>query len=508
MDSMSIKPDREDINGIFDKLLNGDISIPTFQRDYIWNNSQIKSFFDSILKGYPVGSLILWSPTEDKFNTIGEIGGIKVKSKGSNPTYVLDGRQRLTTLMSVLLPEGCNFDKFYLDLDGFSVEYCPHPPKSISYVRLGDLYNTYSIVDYIETLRRDALPEKSVLKFSENAKKANRILLTYYLGYSYVKGGAIKEAVEIFSRLNSEGSPISEDYMLQALAYNHERDFLLANRITDLKDSLGAYNFSGLKRDVIFNCLYNYVGIPFIDGNVRDLLTHIEELPDIFNRLARDLTKAVRFLYEECGVIDYRLLPYSYQIIMLCMYFSMTEVMEEDSLCKLKKWFLYTTYVSYFTSHSLSEIREDIIRFKAFANHQADSPINFRETVDLSLPAKINLGSVRSCAFVISSLLRTSHPDNGDSKLIVRKIYPDRQKTFENCIICSSEMEFSKVMEFLKGGSIYNCEFLKYGISEELAAMYSANDKEGFLEGRKRLILSQEEESVKRNSFRLTYESL
>lgn len=489
MESMSIKPDRDDINGILDKLLRGDISIPTFQRDYIWNNGQIKNFFDSILKGYPVGSLILWSPTDDKFNVIKEIGGINVKSKQSYPTYVLDGRQRLTTLISVLHPDGCNFDKFFLDLDTYFVEYCQHPPKIISYVRLGDLYNTYSIVDYIDTLRRDNLSEKIVLKYSENAKKANRTLLTYYLGYIDVKGGSIKEAVEIFSRLNSQGTPISEDYMLQALAFNHKQNFLLANRITDLKDSLGRYNFSGLKRDVIFNCLYNYIDIPFIDGDVKDLISHIDELPEIFNRLTHDLTNAVRFLYEECGVIDYKLLPYSYQIIMLCMFFSISDEVDDHVLLKLKKWFLYTTSVSYFTSHSLSEIRNDIIRFKAFANKEEEMPISLTEKIDLSIPPKINLGSVQSCAFIILSLLRTVPRNNNiGSKLIIRKIYPEMQKTFENCIICSSEIEFSKVMECLKGTAVYNEDLMKYGITPELVKLYSLNSKKLFLEEREKVI--------------------
>ena len=496
---MSIKPDRDDINGIFDKIISGEISIPTFQRDFVWSNTQIKDFFDSILKGYPIGSLILWSPTAEKFRTLSEIGRVNIEASTSSPViYVLDGRQRLTTLISVLHPSGCNFDKFYLNLDTYTVEYWQHQPKTIEYTRLGDLYNTYTIVDYIESLRRGNLSNELVQKYSENAKRANRTLLTYYLGYIYVKGGSIKEAVEIFSRLNSQGSPISEDYMLQALAYDHDSDFLLASRITDIKDKLVEYNFAGLKRDTIFNCLYNYIDIPFIDGEIKDLINHINRLPEIVDRLGEDMTKAVRFLYKECGVIDYRLLPYSYQIIMLCMYFSTASSPTPHDLRLLKEWFLYTTYAAYFTSHSLSEIRADILRFKRFAKRECDTPIDFStDGISLELPSRINMGSVRSCAYVITSLLQAPKRHEGASTLIIRKIYPGAQKTFENCIICSSIAEYNMVMDCLNGRVEWTEDMLAYGISRELVDLYLFNRMTDFLGQRKALIISNEEKSVK-----------
>ena len=42
----------------------GIIAIPEIQRDVVWNASQIKSLLDSISRGYPCGSIILWEPRE------------------------------------------------------------------------------------------------------------------------------------------------------------------------------------------------------------------------------------------------------------------------------------------------------------------------------------------------------------------------------------------------------------------------------------------------------------
>ena len=48
-----------------DKLLNriseGDIKIPAFQRGFIWNQEQVFDLIDSIYNDYPIGSILLWN---------------------------------------------------------------------------------------------------------------------------------------------------------------------------------------------------------------------------------------------------------------------------------------------------------------------------------------------------------------------------------------------------------------------------------------------------------------
>ena len=75
---MNIKADRDYMTTILDRIKNGKILIPKFQRDFVWNIGQMLDLFDSILKGFPIGSLILWTPEQDKFMTIDDIEGVKV----------------------------------------------------------------------------------------------------------------------------------------------------------------------------------------------------------------------------------------------------------------------------------------------------------------------------------------------------------------------------------------------------------------------------------------------
>ena len=78
METVSIKPDAEDFSSLLERLSEGEILIPTFQREFVWENSMIRDLFDSILRGYPVGSLIFWKPAEEKFNVVDNIRGVKV----------------------------------------------------------------------------------------------------------------------------------------------------------------------------------------------------------------------------------------------------------------------------------------------------------------------------------------------------------------------------------------------------------------------------------------------
>lgn len=97
----------------FDELLKGVdksiIQIPPFQREFVWNASQICFLLDSIYRGYPIGSFIFWK-TIRRLPHHREIGGIKLNDipQGSQIDYVLDGQQRITSLYAAI--RGANID--------------------------------------------------------------------------------------------------------------------------------------------------------------------------------------------------------------------------------------------------------------------------------------------------------------------------------------------------------------------------------------------------------------
>src|SRR5690606_28369225 len=83
---------------IIDDLRRGEIALPDIQRPFVWKAAKVRDLFDSVYKGFPVGTLLFWS-------TGAEVGArrIGVDDKESTPRYmIVDGQQRLTSLYAVL----------------------------------------------------------------------------------------------------------------------------------------------------------------------------------------------------------------------------------------------------------------------------------------------------------------------------------------------------------------------------------------------------------------------
>jgi uncharacterized protein with ParB-like and HNH nuclease domain len=70
-----------DVDGIVKRLKRGDIFIPSFQRDYVWNQTEASRFVESLLLGLPVPGVFL------------------AKEGDSNKLSVIDGQQRLKSLL-------------------------------------------------------------------------------------------------------------------------------------------------------------------------------------------------------------------------------------------------------------------------------------------------------------------------------------------------------------------------------------------------------------------------
>jgi len=91
--------------------LNSEYFLPAIQREFVWRQKQIVQLFDSILRGYPISSFLFWKLKPEnrdkweayKFISEARDGGthnVLANTNGvHNLTLVLDGQQRLTSLL-------------------------------------------------------------------------------------------------------------------------------------------------------------------------------------------------------------------------------------------------------------------------------------------------------------------------------------------------------------------------------------------------------------------------
>ncbi len=58
------------ISYLLNEIKDGQIVLPDLQRDFVWDNNQIRMLFDSIMRGYPFGSILLWETRYLEFDIV------------------------------------------------------------------------------------------------------------------------------------------------------------------------------------------------------------------------------------------------------------------------------------------------------------------------------------------------------------------------------------------------------------------------------------------------------
>jgi uncharacterized protein with ParB-like and HNH nuclease domain len=89
------------ISELLDGIRKRDLVLPEFQREYVWSREQAKQLFVSLIKDYPVGSLLFW-----KTDSPPELKNLdEPPDKLGTMQVILDGQQRLTTLYLLMTGE-------------------------------------------------------------------------------------------------------------------------------------------------------------------------------------------------------------------------------------------------------------------------------------------------------------------------------------------------------------------------------------------------------------------
>lgn len=110
------------LNGILAQLESSKIVLPAMQRPFVWDQERIVRLVDSLLRGFPIGTTLLWkTKSMQRFRRfqkdIESNAGItnSFESDASTERYlVLDGQQRLTSLFASFAGT-CDGKKLYLN---------------------------------------------------------------------------------------------------------------------------------------------------------------------------------------------------------------------------------------------------------------------------------------------------------------------------------------------------------------------------------------------------------
>ena len=225
---------------------NGRIGLPDLQRPFVWKDNKVRELFDSMLKGYPIGYIMLWeSPAdyESKKSTIGN----NDKTYDEPKELVIDGQQRLTALVAAMFAVKVK-DKNFVERE-IKISYnpltCEFAVWSQAYEKDPDWISRISDIflakedNSISSLRRRYIKEANESRLkkevppltdTEEDKIEDNInallnLLDYSLPTLEISYNADEEDVaDIFVRVNSGGQKLTENNFIQTLISVYENE--------------------------------------------------------------------------------------------------------------------------------------------------------------------------------------------------------------------------------------------------------------------------------------------
>jgi hypothetical protein len=108
----------------------GQIRLPEMQRKFVWKATKVRDLLDSLYRGYPSGTILMWEPDETVALTS---FSIDTDDKSAfKPMLLLDGQQRLTSLSSVLRGEPVTVRRRRKPIDIlFNLEHPDNPLTAI-----------------------------------------------------------------------------------------------------------------------------------------------------------------------------------------------------------------------------------------------------------------------------------------------------------------------------------------------------------------------------------------
>lgn len=334
------RADRMTVEELLKLGTDGRLRVPSFQRALKWNAEDKWKLLDSMERGYPIGTLLLWKRAASTEDTGSPLPRGPVLPSQGDVYLIVDGQQRITTLWGALAlaPDGAQPTIVF---DMLSDKFVVRALKKIERGTVGSVgeggappalpmhiaLDAVTLSEWVPS----ALPREVKLRYYEIGKRLREYLIPIYV----VEGDDTEILRNIFDRTNSTGRSLSRDDVFDALVGS--RIGLNGGRGLGLvHDQLRDLGFGSIDRLTILKTFEAIRGdkIGKLDPRGQDLRAAEEDLLGT----ASALRKTVAFL-QSIGVPHAATLPYELPLVVLARLFHLYESPDEKSLVLLKRWF-------------------------------------------------------------------------------------------------------------------------------------------------------------------------
>jgi len=404
------------IRRAIERLLDGTIRIPGFQRRYVWEPERAALLMDSIYKGYPVGSLLLWR-TGHRLTRENRLGVFELPPPDRDypVDYVLDGQQRLTSIFSTfqraLEPQEADADAWlpiYYDFaaqqdaqDSTFVALKPDQVDEEQHFPLG------VFLDAVAFSR--ATRELSEARNAEIVQVQQRFLEALIPVETFETEDRASVAI-VFERVNRMGIELDVFQLLTAWTWSDEFD--LQQKFQELAGEFADFGFQdvGEDSDLMLRCTAAVLRQDPSPTALVDI--NGSEVRASFDLVADAIRRAIDFVRTNFHVRHVKLLPYSSLLIPLSAFFSVRpgEPLNELEHTSLRQWFWRSCFTHRYSGNPQRNIRRDIREALKLRREEASSLSEIPSGADPSffLQHTFNIRTVASKSFVL--LLAQMHP--------------------------------------------------------------------------------------------------
>ena len=362
------KPDSKKYTDLIYEIQKGQIKIPKFQRDFVWSIDKTAKLLDSILKGYPIGTFILWE-TNERLNDIKNIGNLELPPvpDGTKVQYVLDGQQRITSLYAAFLgatiqKEGekktTDYGGIYIDLEGDINDndqqiIIADQPKG-EFITLNEILNL----------------EANLPRIIEQYKEHNTTILSYartFSSYDFstvvLRKEDIDSAIEVFTRINTGGQTLTLFEIMSAKTYDEDQGFDMQSKFQKLLKELESTKYDTISPSIILNVLSLILSRNKECKRKVVLQLEKQSIIDIWDDVISALKESIDYFRSVYRIPVSTLLPYDALLVPFTYFFYHNKEKPQGKQIKWLEEFFWRISLSYrYSSSTESKLAQDIKR--------------------------------------------------------------------------------------------------------------------------------------------------
>ena len=411
-----VRPEVVFLGNLVERVAAGKIRVPRFQRAFVWKQPDLSALLDSVLRGFPIGSILVWETDKDMESTP-RIGPVEISPRPDGTVgYILDGQQRVSTLAGTLrLTDGMDslVDQIewrvYYDLDEHA--FIDHrraakdsavrrrragaarpsiddrQPAQAPDPRCFPVCSLLNTAGFFEACRRiqAQVDDEHRQRWLDEADRLASAFRDYQLPLISIREADLESAVTVFARLNRTGRKMAEDELVSALTYQ-EGEFHLTSMLDEFKAELKKKGFGNLDRVFLLRSVLAALELDIYAKDWADLMVKPavrERLPEGFNAATRGIRLALEML-QGLGVTSDRLLPYGLQLVLLGEFYRICPQPAAGTVELLRRWFWVTSFTGWFGGVNTAQAKRALDEIRNLAKGKSET----LNVVDPDAPAE------------------------------------------------------------------------------------------------------------------------